>query len=284
MRRDFYCRHLANDVYATVRDGSPCARNRQANIHQRKLHLFPPNNPLYFVSIDILGSWHKTRRGIQFLIVITDCFSNLSKAIPTSQTSATIVAKEFVEHWISNYGIPGRVPTDNGQQLVSNFFKSVFAYFRIEALTSEYHCQCNGQAERLNRTLVPVLRHYVAEHQEDLDSFVYPLTYTYNVQIHRSAKLSPFYLVLGRSPLGPASLRPSWHCSDEKKTETTLFARIRLIHRASMLQRLVDFNVKKLNYNINKTSTIKFYLNQIMPLVITFLTSALHWRHLQWRK
>lgn len=104
--------------------------------------------------------------GNKFFIVITDLYSKLIKAAPTSKTTAAIVARVFVKYWINNYGIPGRVLTDIRPQFTSKFFSMVCAELGIETLTtSEYNSHCNGQVERFNRTLKSRLVHYVAEHE-----------------------------------------------------------------------------------------------------------------------
>lgn len=44
--RDFYWPHISNNIYGTLGDYRSCARDRQADIFQRKICLFPPNEAL----------------------------------------------------------------------------------------------------------------------------------------------------------------------------------------------------------------------------------------------
>lgn len=66
-----------------------------------------------------------------------------------------------------------------------------------------YHSQNNGQAVRYNLTIAPRLRHYVREHQKNLDQFVQPLTYAYNLQINASTGTTPFNLTITLPSPGP---------------------------------------------------------------------------------
>lgn len=59
-----------------------------------------------------------------------------------------------------------------------------------------YRPQSNGRVERLNKTIVARLRHYVVKHQADWDQFMQPLAYVYNGQVYRSTGTTPFNLVL----------------------------------------------------------------------------------------
>lgn len=67
-----------------------------------------------------------------------------------------------LENWISSYGVPNTMMTDNGQQLVSNIFAALCAYMdRKLATTTEYYLQENDQVEQFNKMLVAQLQHEV---------------------------------------------------------------------------------------------------------------------------
>lgn len=51
-----------------------------------------------------------------------------------------------------------------------------------------------------NSMVIPQLCHYAYKHQNDRDTYLLPLKYAYNVQLHRSIKMPPFRLVLTRVP------------------------------------------------------------------------------------
>ena len=66
--------------------------------------------------------------------------------------------------------------------------------------TSAYHPQTNGQTERYNQTLVNRLRIFTAEHQNDWDRLIQPLTHAYNLHVNRTKGHPPFKLALTRQP------------------------------------------------------------------------------------
>ena len=202
LRQDFYWRFMANDVFETVRRCLSCAKSKGTSKQaQRFLKLFPANGPFEFVAMDILGPLPKTSHGKQYVLVITDRYTKLARAIPMKKTTAPLVAAAFLQNWIYPYGIPESLLTDNGPQFISQFFAIVCAALGIRRVPiTAYHPQTNGQTERYNKTLAARLRHYVNEHQTDWDIYVQPLTYAYNAQVHKSTGTTPFSLSLTRHP------------------------------------------------------------------------------------
>lgn len=245
MRTQIHWPHVANDAYATVDDCTSCARNRHIAKTQRKLRLFSATEPLEFVAIDILGPLPKTANGNQYIIVMTDRFSKLTKALPTAKTTATTVATTSLEHWVANFGILSKVVTDNGPQFTSKFFAALCTQLGIKAMTTtEYHPQANGQVERFNRTIASRQQHYVAEHRCDWDAFVLPLTYVYNSQVHRATKLPPCSLFLTRRAPGPATVL--YFLSPQMANKNTaLSQRLRLIHKTTFLRQAASDSLRK---------------------------------------
>ena len=202
LRREYYWPMMASDVYNTVKECSSCASVRGTLFkHQKYLKLFPAAGPLEFIAIDILGPLPKTRKGNQVVLVITDRFSKICRAIPLPNQKAVTLAEAFLNNWIYPYGAPLYLLTDNGSNLAAKFFEAVCYFLGVKHLfTTAYHPQTNGQVERYNKTLVGRLAHYVEEHQRDWDEFVQPCTYAYNMQVHRTTGTTPFDLVLTRHP------------------------------------------------------------------------------------
>ena len=210
LRIQYYWMFMAHDCYETVRSCGDCAKARGAAQQTRRpLRLFPPSGPFEFIGMDILGPLTRSADDSRFVLVMTDRFTKLARAIPLKSATAKVVAETFLESWIFPYGIPDIVLTDNGPNFVSKFFEHLNSLLGTKHLTTTaYHPQTNGQAERFNRTLCQRLRLFVSEHQTDWHSFVQPLTYAYNSQVTRSTGYTPFTLALTRPPPPPAYHSP----------------------------------------------------------------------------
>lgn len=202
IRKDMYWPALAVDCYATVRRCSTCAKNRiQLRLQAEPLQLFPASGPLESVAIDVLGELIKTVRGNQYLLIISDRFTKLTKSVPLKSISAAEVAKAFVNEWVFNYGPPKELISDNGKCFTAKFFQDVCRILNIQnSFTTTYHPQTNGQVERYNRTLKAAIRSYLNDHPKDWDLYTSSLTYAYNCVPHTATASAPFELVLSRPP------------------------------------------------------------------------------------
>ena len=209
LRRHMYWPSMAVDCYAIVRKCSTCAKNR-IKLRQRSnpLQLFPPAGPLESVAIDVFGPLLVTARGNQYLLMISDRYSKLTKSVPMKSISAEAVARAFTDEWALTYGPPKDLLSDNGGCFNSKFFTSVCTILNVmNKFTTTYHPQTNGQVERYNRTLKAALNSYLDDHPHDWDLYARTLTYAYNCQPHTSTSLAPFELVLSRAP-PPFAIQP----------------------------------------------------------------------------
>lgn len=151
--------------------------------------------------MDINGPFPKRMQDKQYLFVITDRYSKPTWTIQTSKTTATKVENVFMDYWLISYRISTYSVTDNETRSVNMFFTTLCTLLEGRHLaTSTCHLQANGQAERLNKTIVTCLRQSIAKHQKDPDTFVQSLTYAYSTQVPRMTNRTPFSLVLSRHP------------------------------------------------------------------------------------
>lgn len=131
---------------------------------------------------------------------MADRSSKFTKALPTAIITVAAVVTIFLGHCIINFAIPTRLLADNVPQFSSTIFVAFRTRFGVPAITiTEYHRQEDGQVERLYWTIVCWLRQYVTEKPKAGDAPVLSSAYTYNVQIHKASKLSPFCLLLTRN-------------------------------------------------------------------------------------
>jgi len=96
--------------------------------------------------------------GYKYLLTCVDHFTRWPEAWPIDNMSAYTVAVTLTVQWISRFGVPDIVTTDQGRQFIAELFKSLTTNFGIQHIgTLPYHPQSNGMVERLHRTLKTAL-------------------------------------------------------------------------------------------------------------------------------
>lgn len=140
--------HILHTTYIKRSPRAFVAQKKEANQNKKKhLRLLPATEPLDSVAKDILGPLPRIADGNQYNAVITNRFSKLTRAIPTSAISWTLLANVFFENWIISFRIPSYLLTINGPQFVTTFFPSIRSYLGITHSTfTVYNPQTNGQA------------------------------------------------------------------------------------------------------------------------------------------
>jgi len=167
--------------------------------HTTPLTLFQATEPLTELSVDIFGPIPASKKGNRFILVITNRFAKLTKCVALRQITAMSVASAIIDAWVTAYGPPDRILSDQGPQFMSNFFIAVMKMLGTETIrTTAYHPETIEQVERYNRTMATQLRHYVADHPSRWDELLPVITVAYNSQPHRSTGIAPFELVIPR--------------------------------------------------------------------------------------
>lgn len=94
----------------------------------------------------------------RYCLTIIDRFSRWPEAIPLKDMTADTVATAFFNTWVSRYGAPKTITTDQGSQFESELFKALTNMLGSKRIrTSPYHPAANGLIERWHRSLKAAL-------------------------------------------------------------------------------------------------------------------------------
>ena len=113
--------------------------------HKSPLQIEPATYPLeHSIAMDILGPLPKTQCGNKYILVIGDYFTKWKDVYPMRNMEATTVANILFQEFISRFGVPKYLHTDQGRNFEAGLIKR-------DLLTSGYQ-------EDQNQPLSPPVR------------------------------------------------------------------------------------------------------------------------------
>ncbi|GBM36474.1 Retrovirus-related Pol polyprotein from transposon 412, partial [Araneus ventricosus] len=114
-RERFYWDRLRADVENWCRECHACgARKGPKTKTEGRLQRYNAGTPFERIALDILGPFPVTTKGNRYVLVLMDYFTKWPEAIPIPDQEASTVAEELVRSWISCYGVPMILHSDQG--------------------------------------------------------------------------------------------------------------------------------------------------------------------------
>jgi len=156
--------------------------------------------PLDTLHVDHLGLLPSTKKSYQYIFAVVDAFSKFTWLYATKSTSTTEVVIRL-KRQAAIFCNPRRIISDRGTAFTSNDFKKYCCEENIEhsLITTEIP-RANGQIERLNRTLLPLLTKLAAPKPGEWYKHLELAQQYLNSTTHRSIDTSPFHLLFGTHP------------------------------------------------------------------------------------
>ena len=155
--------------------------------------------PWEMVGVDILKV-PMSSKGNQYLLVAQDYFSKWPFAIALSDQKAATIVRVLRDHVFTMVGPPRRLHSDQGRNFESHILSELCKAFGVEkSHTTPYHPMGDGLVERMNRSLLSLLR-TLTERQSDWEDHLQLLLFAYRTSQHSTTKLSPYEVLFGRNP------------------------------------------------------------------------------------
>lgn len=172
------------------------------------------------VSIDYLHL-EKSSGGYEYIFLIVDHFTRYAQAFPTKNKSALTAAKHLFNDFILKFGLPARLMHDQGREFENRLFREMENFCGIvKARTTPYHPQTNGTCERMNSTLLHMLRTLAESEKPKWHEHVNKLVSAYNATTHSTTGYSPHFLLFGKEPIIPLDLLLTQHARPKRDVGT----------------------------------------------------------------
>ena len=157
------------------------------------------SRPWEMVGVDILKV-PMSSKGNQYLLVVQDYFSKWPFAMALPDQKAATIVKVLRDQVFTMVGPPRRLHSDQGRNFESHILSELCKAFGVEkSHTTPYHPMGDGLVERMNRSLLSLLR-TLTERQSDWEDHLQLLLFAYRTSQHSTTKLSPHEVLFGRNP------------------------------------------------------------------------------------
>ncbi len=277
IRQRYFWYAMKTDVILHVKRCDTCAANKKPMKTPRApMCSITTGAPFDVLATDYLGPLPLTERGNRYILVLTDLFSKYVEVIAVPDQSAETCASCILNEFISRWGCPLNILSDQGRNYESKVFKELCRMLEIRKIrTSPRNPQCNGQTERFNKTLVRMIKAYLCGEQDQWDKNLGYLAGAYRATPSESTTLTPNLLTIGREVRLPSELVFGSTTTCDNKIVTSygdyvdwLRSRLQKAHQVARdhlgtsAKRNKAIYDAKVSINIYNTGDVVWYLNE----------------------
>jgi len=163
------------------------------------------------VNINFVTKLPTSETGYDAVATIIDPLTKQAQWIPIKEAELTAekFATALIKGYVRSRGLAVSIVSDRDTRFTSPFWQSLCSQLGIKLrMSTAYHPQSDGQAEKANATLETFLKAYIAQLKSlEQWSRLLPLAeFTYNVAKHKAIGMSPFEADIGYIPRLPLDL------------------------------------------------------------------------------
>ena len=197
---------MDKDIQDHVKRCQVCQQSAYPKQEQLPLQPLPQTTgPNQRVHIDLFGPLKTmTTEGKEikkWVVVMTDSFTKITRLQAITEKSAEAVGDAILQQWISIFGAPRVLVTDQGLEFCNEVVKHLWKELGVRHLTTTpYHPQTNAQVEIFNKVMAMYFRSIMKMEGAEMggwEPYLLPLMISYNTAVHKSTLQAPFYTMFG---------------------------------------------------------------------------------------
>ena len=199
LKQRFHWTQMSRDVQNWCEKCPTCNQHKTSKRNHGPLTPIYTGEPFERVAMDIIGPLPRTVRDNRYILTVVDHFTKHAEAYALQDQEAATVARVFLNEFVARYGVLYILHTDQGTNFESNLFKELCKMLGISKThTNPYHPQCDGQVDRMNRTIIERLVLNTANPTDTWDLNLGLALMAYRSAVQTSTRFTPHFLIYGR--------------------------------------------------------------------------------------
>uniref|UniRef100_A0ABD2W8I8 RNA-directed DNA polymerase n=1 Tax=Trichogramma kaykai TaxID=54128 RepID=A0ABD2W8I8_9HYME len=199
----YYFPRMRNYIKIHIKNCIECIlMKKKAGPGEGELHPIPAGKrPFETVHTDHVGPFPTSARGNKFVLGIIDNLTKFVFIVPVKNCTSQATVKHF-EEFVRRFGAPVRVISDRGTAYTGHPFQEFCLKHGIyHVLNSSRHPMANGLIERMNQSLVPLMRISIINGKEkDWDVNIKNIECDLNMTVSAATGKAPFESLYGYLP------------------------------------------------------------------------------------
>ena len=208
IQRHFWWPRMKDTVNTFIQKCDQCQRNKPSRKRPFGLlqPLAIPDTRWDTVTLDFLPALPLNKNGNDSVLVFVDKLSKYVVLVPTSSSlTAEECSRLFIKHIFQEKGLPKRLVSDRDKLFTSKFWKEFMKHLEVKLhMSTSYHPQTDGQTEKVNSVIEPILRSLANETRSNWEDLLPFVSFAINNSKSESTGETPFFLNSGQHPRSPA--------------------------------------------------------------------------------
>lgn len=230
LRNRYYWRKMYQDVEYYIKRCLTCQRNKTMPALEHEAKVTPINHIFERICMDLVGGLPLDEEGFCKILVIVEFMTKMVTIFPIKSKTAEEIA-DNLWIWISRYGPPKTILSDQGTEFVNKTVSALLQKTGIERrVTSSYNPRTDGQCERMNQTVITILKKHAEAEPQNWRKWTSYVEYVYNTRKSSTTGFSPYELLYGVQPYDFMD----YNMGDDDNEEQSLF------ERSKQLKKLIE--------------------------------------------
>jgi hypothetical protein len=150
------------------------------------------------IAIDVIGPVITSTNKTSLMLTVVDTYTRYGEVYPLRRQTTKEIVQTLITNWICRYGMPKSILSDNGRAFVASIYRACLRHMGVSVRhITPYRPEANGICERLNGTIINMLRAYVHTDHSKWVMYLPYVMFAYNTSRHPHTNYTPYFLMHG---------------------------------------------------------------------------------------